>query len=308
MSGDSETAALAELGGSDDTTDDLHWASLEIEKAQRQIARGMGELAEGIVSLSLALLELRRRRLYRFDPECATFEAFVERRHGISPQQALVYVEALTSLGPQQYRALVSDLGLQRTYALAMLKQADPALVAAFQLLPSDERRAITVSQIERVDAAVTGELRARVGQLEQEITRDHGLLQQARRRLQEVEELHQRVTGGLIEERDSARQALDQAQAQADRLRRLLSEAREPPRASPQAPAPGVPAEVVADTVVVVISCDVEALISDVRSVTEKLGRLTQIRREDIPPDHRRGLASALHDLSGCIQTLLKG
>jgi DNA-binding CsgD family transcriptional regulator len=55
-----EEHALAELPGPDDTVDDLHWANLEIQKAQRQITRGMSELAEGIVSLSLILLELRR--------------------------------------------------------------------------------------------------------------------------------------------------------------------------------------------------------------------------------------------------------
>ena len=322
-----ETTALAEVAGQDDTIDDLHWANLEIQKSQRQITRGMSELAEGIVSLSLILLELRRRRLYRFDAEFPTFEAFVEHRHGISSQQANLYVEALANLGQQQYRTLISDLGFQRTYALAMLQKADPALVAAFQLLPSEERRAVTVTQIEAVDASVTSELRARVTQLEQEITREQGFLQQARRRLQEVEELHQRVTGGLIEERDSTRQALDQEQAQTDRLRKLLSEARQqssaplrvassttmsspaetPSRAAAPAFAEAI-AEAVTEAVVVVVACDVGAMISDVRALNEKLGRLAQISREDIPPDQRRSLAVALQELGGTIQALLNG
>ena len=315
-----ELTALAEAGGQDDTIDDLHWANLEIQKSQRQITRGMSELAEGIVSLSLILLEVRRRRLYRFDQEFATFEGFVERRHGISAQQANLYVEALANLGQQQYRALISDLGFQRTYALAMLQKADPALVAAFQLLPLAERHAVTVAQIEAVDAAVADELRSRVAQLEQEIMREHGLLQQARRRLQEVEELHQRVTGGLIEERDSARQALDQEQNQAERLRKLLREAREQPGPArmassapvgdappPALPAPP-PADAVTEAIVVVVACDVGAMISDVRSVNEKLARLTQISREEIPPEQRRALAGALQELGGTIQALLEG
>lgn len=318
-----EETGLAELAGQDDTVDDLHWANLEIQKAQRQIARGMSELAEGIVSLSLILLEVRRRRLYRFDAEFPTFEAFVERRHGISAQQGNLYVEALTSLGQTHYRTLISDLGFQRTYALAMLQKADPALVAAFQLLPPDERRAVTVAQIESVDAAVTSELRARVSQLEQEITREQGMLQQARRRLQEVEELHQRVTGGLIEERDTIRRAFDQEHTQTERLRTLLNEARQqtahttkaaeatPPTGAatpPQLPPPVTTVEDVTEAVVVIVACDIGAMLSDVRALNEKIGRLAQVSREDIPVEQRRGLAVALHELDATIQSLLNG
>lgn len=273
----------------------------------------MSELAEGIVSLSLILLELRRRRLYRFDAEFPTFEVFVERRHGISAQQANLYVEALASLGQTQYRTLISDLGFQRTYALAMLQKADPALVAAFQLLPPSERQAVTVAQIESVDSAVTSELRARVSQLEQEITREQGMLKQARRRLQEVEELHQRVTGGLIEERDTIRRAFDQEHTQTERLRTLLNEAKQQAAhatkaadAPPQLPPPVAVVEGVTEAVVVVVACDVGAMLSDVRALNEKIGRLAQVSREDIPPDQRRGLAVALHELDATIQALL--
>lgn len=315
-----ETTALAELSGADDTVEDLTWASLEIQRSQRQIARGVSELAEGIVSLSLVLLEVRRRRLYRFDPDYPTFEEFVARRHGISADQAGVYVEALANLGEAQYRALVADIGLQRTYALAMLKKADPTLVVAFQMLPAEERRAVTVAQIEAVDAAVTADLRTRVSQLEQEITREHGLLQQTRRRLQEVEELHQRVTGSLIEERDGARQALDQEQSQTERLRKLLVEARrqgtEPRSASktvpaePAAPAPTAVSEPpdVAEAVVVVVACDVPGILTDVRGLVEKLDRLAQLDRDDIPAEHRRTLARALQELNRTLHTLLNG
>jgi cell fate (sporulation/competence/biofilm development) regulator YmcA (YheA/YmcA/DUF963 family) len=315
------TNALAERVDHTDTIDDLHWANLEIEKSQRQISRGMSELAEGIVTLALILLDVRRRRLYRFDPAYPTFERFVEQRHGISAQQANLYVDALTALGPQQYRTLISDLGVQRTFALALLQQADPALVTALQRLPAAERHAVTVAEIEAVDAAVADDLRSRVAQLEQEITREQGLLQQTRRRLQEVEDLHQRVTGGLIEERDSARQALDQEQIQTERLRKLLREARETPAApartagsAPTAPAappppaaPAVPATNVTEAVVVVVTCDVEAIINDARGLTTNLERVRQLRREDIAPDQRQRLSSALQALSGMLQTLLR-
>jgi hypothetical protein len=313
-----ETTALAESTSQSDTLDDLHWANLEIQKSQRQITRGMSELAEGIVSLSLILLELRRRRLYRFDAEFPTFEAFVERRHGISAHQAVLYVDALTSLGQQQYRTLISDVGFQRTYALAMLQKTDPTLVTAFQLLPTHERHAITIAQLEAVDASVANELRTRVSQLEQEITREQGLLHHARRRLQEAEELHQKVTGSLIEERDATRQALDQEQAQTERLRKLLSETKRqpaPPTAHIPAPMPKTPASPVATTeamvaateaIIVVITCDVAALHSDVRALNEKLTRLTQISREDIPANQRHNLTTQLQELDETIQTLL--
>jgi hypothetical protein len=165
-----ERAGTAELAAA--TLEDLGRTSLEIQRAQRQIARGISELAEGIVSLSLGLLEVRRRRLFRFDPEFRTFETYVQHRHGISADQAVTYVEALISLGETNYRTLLGDLGFQRTYALAMLKRTDPALLTAFQSLPVEEQRAVTVAQLETVDTKVTDQVRARVDALEQEITR----------------------------------------------------------------------------------------------------------------------------------------
>lgn len=310
----SEQTQLATSGGTDDTPDDLAWASLEIQRAQRQIVRGVSELAEGIVAMSLALLEVRRRRLYRFDPEHATFERYVERRHGISADQARIYVEALTSLGEAQYRSLVADMGLQRTYALAMLKRADPTLVTAFQMLPPEERRAVTVTQIEAVDAAVTSDLRTHVAELEQAITRDQGLLQQTRRRLQEAEELHQRVASGLIEERDAAQRALDDEQRQADRLRKLLAEARQTAAASVAQGAVGQqptsePADpAVTEAVLVVVTYDVPSLLTDVRALSEKLGRLAEVNRDDIPAEQRRELAGTLQSLLQVIRGLLSG
>lgn len=310
-------ATLAETDDPHATIDDLHRANRVIQQAQRQITRGLNDLAEGMVSLSLILLEVRRRRLYRFDPAAPTFEQFVMHRHGISAQHAKRYVDALTALGPQQYHTLLSDLGFQRTYALAMLQHADPTLVTAFQALPTPERHAVTVAQIEAVDATVTAELRRQVAQLEQAITREQGLLQQTRRRLHDVEDLHQRVTSDLIEERDTARHALDQEQAQTERLRRLLRDASPPatpdaarrPSASGAAPLAALPAPSpappVTEAVVVVVTCDVGALLSDVRAVQEKLARLTQLRRDDLPSAERQALAEALRQLAATLQTL---
>lgn len=295
------------------THDDLQWANIEIQQAQRQITRGISELAEGIVRLSLVLHDVRQRRLYRFDPDCPTFAAFVEQRHGISAHHANRYVEALRALGPQQYHTLLSDVGVQRTYALAMLQQTDPALVAAFQQLPSDERRAITVAQLEAVDSSVTNELRARVQQLEQEITREQGLHSQARRRLQEVEELHQRVTSNLIEERDHARHALDQEQSQLERLRSLVAEARQrtstvatAPSNAPALPPPVSAASPPTETVVVVVAYDLSALVSDLRAINDKLERLAHIRRDDLPIEQWSAVKQTMQTVRTTIQTLL--
>jgi hypothetical protein len=74
-----------------------------------------------------------------------------------------------------------------------------------------------------------------------------------------------------------------------------------------PVLPAPS-PADVVTEAVVVVVAYDVGAMISDVRSVNEKLARLTQISREEIPPEQRRALAGVLQELSETIQSLLTG
>jgi hypothetical protein len=300
-----------------DTTDALRQASLEIARAQRQIERGVAELAEGMVALSLALLDIRRRRLYRHDPEFPTFEAHVAHRHGLRAEQATMYVEALLSLGEAQYRALLSDLGLQRTYALALLKQTDPALFTAFQALPAAERHAVTVGQIEAVDIARSQQLRVRIAQLEQDITREKGLLQQTRRRLQEVDELHQHVTGTLIDERDSARQALEQEQRQVDQLRRLLAEARAPhagagsPNTAPaRTHQPATPAAeaapAIAEAVVIVMGCDVVALTDDIQSLHTKLQRLATEQLAGLPVEETRPLLRALARLEPTIATLL--
>jgi hypothetical protein len=101
--------------GAGDTADDLAWLSLEVQKAQRQINRGAGEMAEGIVGLSVVLLEIRRRRLYRFDQDgaCArSFETFVSRRFNISERLARQYTDAIASLGEAQYHTLLRDIGI----------------------------------------------------------------------------------------------------------------------------------------------------------------------------------------------------
>jgi hypothetical protein len=280
---------------------------------------GVSELAEGIAGLSLVLLDVRRRQLYRFDPEFTTFESFVEQRHGISVGQALAYVEALTSLGEDHYLALLNDLGFQRTYALAMLKQTDPTLMAAFQTLPDEERRTVTVAQIEAIDATVTNQVQ--VEELEQAIVRERGLHQHTRRRLQDLEELHQRVTGSLIEERDTAQRALDQEQHQTERLRRLLDEtrrqtARPEPAAAPE-PAPTVPAQTPpalpppetdgsSEAVVVVVSTDLPALVNDLHGVARKLTRLSDTPPDAIPDGQRTRLVSALEELDEAVARLL--
>lgn len=303
--------------GASDTADDLAWLSLEVQKAQRQINRGASEMAEGIVGLSVALLEIRRRRLYRFDQDgsCArSFETFVSRRFNISERLARQYTDAIASLGEAQYHTLLRDIGIQRTFALALLHQADPALLEAFQMLPADERDAITATQIETLAAQVTAdddaEVAGRLAQLEQELGRNQGLLQQSRQRLRDIEAMHQRMVQSLIDERDEARQDADRQQKEIKRLRDML---RQPPPAAtppPAAPAPRVveqalpPAE--RQSVIVVMPFDVAALVVDVRALSEKLERLTQISAADVPPEQRRDLASSLQILERLVKTLL--
>lgn len=309
--------AAYDAEGGNDTADDLAWLSLEVQKAQRQINRGASEMAEGIVGLSVALLEIRRRRLYRFDQDgaCArSFEMFVSRRFNISERLARQYTDAIASLGEAQYHTLLRDIGIQRTFALALLHQADPALLEAFQMLPADEREAITATQIETLAAQVTAdddaEVAGRLTQLEQELGRNQGLLQQSRQRLRDIEAMHQRMVQSLIDERDEARQDADRQQKEIKRLRDML---RQPPPAAtppPAAPAPRAVEQAVPpaerQSVIVVMPFDVAALVVDVRALSEKLERLTQISAADVPPEQRRDLASSLQILERLVKTLL--
>lgn len=306
--------AAGDAGGGGDTADDLAWLSLEVQKAQRQIHRGASEMAEGIVGLSIALLEIRRRRLYRFDPDSAcarSFETFVTRRFQISERLARQYTDAIASLGEAHYHALLRDAGIQRTFALALLHQADPALLEAFQMLPADERAAISAAQIEALAARATddAEVAQRLAQLEQELGRNQGLLHQSRQRLRDVEAMHRRMVQSLIDERDAARQDADRQQHEIQRLRDMLRQTREQPvtPAAPPSPATEPAAQQVErQSVVVVLPVDVAALVVDVRALSEKLERLTRINAADVPPDQRRDLASSLQTLNRLIQTLL--
>ena len=309
--------AAYDAAGTSDTADDLAWLSLEVQKAQRQINRGASEMAEGIVGLSVALLEIRRRRLYRFDPESAcarSFETFVSRRFTISERLARQYTDAIASLGEAQYHALLRDIGIQRTFALALLHQADPALLEAFQMLPADEREAITATQIEALAQQVApeedGDVAERLAHLEQELRRNQGLLQQSRQRLRDIEAMHQRMVQSLIDERDDARQDADRQQKEIKRLRDLLRQTpapSTPPPAAPPPPAAEPPAQrAEQQSVVVVMPVDVAALVIDVRALGEKLERLTQINAADVPPEQRRDLASGLQTLERLVTTLL--
>ncbi len=303
---DAELAADA----APETAEELVWLSLDVQKAQRQIQRGMSELAEGIVSLAVALLEIRTRRLYRFDPdaECArSFAVFVTRRFQISERLARQYTDALATLGEAQYHALLRDYGAQRTFALALLHQADPALLAAFQQLPADERAAVPTPDIvalaERVTPADETALAQRVAQLEQELGRHQGWLQQSRQRVRDIEAMHQRMVQALLEERDGAQQDAERQQHEVQRLRNLLRQA-QASRAAPPPPGALLPARG-QEHVVVVLPVDVAALIEEVRAVRTKLAQFTQIPATEVPPEQRRALASSLQELVRVIATL---
>jgi hypothetical protein len=168
-----------------------------------------------------------------------------------------------------------------------------------------------------------TEEVRSQLAQLEQAITREQGLHQQTRRRLQEVEEIHQRVSSSLIEERDNAQRALDQEQSQTERLRGLLAEAKKAPATQPSSsqaspsraaggattaaalpPYPARPAS--GEGVVVLVTCDIPALVTDIEGLVEKLRRLAHLQRDDLPADQRTHLARGLATLDETVAELL--
>jgi len=304
------------------SVDDWHWANMEIARAKRQIERGIDELAEGIVALSLILDDVRRRRLYRFDPQYPTFEAFVEHRHGIAPSTARMYVDALTSLGEANYRRLLVDLGFQRTHALALLHRTDPSLVTGFLALPDAERKAITTNDIVAIDRMAQQTLQQRVRQLEQEILRERGLVKAAQDRLRDVERLHQRVEDELINERDEYKYALEKEQRETERLRELLRQARASgtgaaslPSIAPTVvmPTPTVPpvsngrqpSASGVESVVVTITIDIEGIIADLYALEAKARQLQHLEPEEVPAARLRALASAVQNAVETLQTV---
>ena len=310
----------------------LSWLSLEVQKAQRLIYRGASEMAEGIVGLSVALLEIRQRRLYRLDPDpaCAcSFGVFVQQRFQISERLARQYTDALASLGEAHYHALLRDVGAQRTFALALLHKADPALLEAFQMLSASERRDVTATQITTVAKQVVAErgTTQRLEQLERELGRQQGLLQQSRQRLQDVESVHQQTVQTLIEERDTARRSSDQQQQEIQRLRERLRTAPPaspapvsipvsiPPSVSPSvSPVPPAAArtrgEAAAErpVVTVITTFDVGTLVIDVQALMAKLEQFSHAHAEltDVPIEQRRELARNLQRLGQVISDLV--
>lgn len=308
------------------TPDDLAWANLEIQRAQRQIERGVEELTEGIVALALILLDVRRRQLYQFDPEYPTFDTFLEHRHGIHPMHAKMYVESIEQLGEAEFRTLLSDLGKQRTYALAMLRKTDPQQFLVVRQLPPAELRSLTEQEIRAIEAHAVAELRARVADLELEVTRRQGMLHQTRERLQNVDALHRRVVTELVNERDRVQQALEQEQRETERLRDLIRQIRaqqyENQRGTGPSPAtrnghgnttdtkpalaPGQGAtksaapngnDSITEATVVMVTCDIDGIIADMHALARKAERIQQLSATDVAPYLSR-LRAAWHTL----------
>jgi hypothetical protein len=121
-------------------------------------------------------------------------------------------------------------------------------------------------------------------------------------------------VTSSLIDERDSARQALEQEQNQTERLRKLLAEAQQqganPQKHSntPSRAALPAPAETAAtsEAVVVVLTYDLPSLAIDMRALTEKLARLRQAAPDAFSGSERTQLAEALDELSEAVEAIL--
>jgi len=294
----------------DDAADALAWLSLEVQKAQRQIVRGASEMAEGIVGPSVALLEIRQRRLYRLDPEpeCAqSFAVFVQRRFQISERLARKYTDALASLGETRYQALLRDVGVQRTFALALLHQADAGLFEAFSDLAAHERAAVSTTQITAVAKQVVAEQGGgaeQIARLVQELGRQQGLLQQSRQRLHDVESVHQQTVQALIEERDTVRRSSEQ---QEQEIRQLRERLRTRPVAvggsvggsvSPPGRTRVDAAAVERPAVLVVNAFDVGTLVVEVRALQGKLEEFSRAEVGEIPVGQRRDLVQSLHAL----------
>jgi hypothetical protein len=122
-----ETTALAEYS----------FAALdqEVRAARLQIIRGTQEFVEGHLRLAIALSIIRANRLY-LDGGYNSYEEYLDRCQGISLDTAQRCVETFAAFGPDGFRDLVANLGLTRSYFLALINNIAPQVIEDLLELP----------------------------------------------------------------------------------------------------------------------------------------------------------------------------
>jgi hypothetical protein len=215
------TLDLAASGGlAQVLNDEFTILDLEIEAAQRQIARATQATVEGWVRLAIALIKMRESRAY-LRAGYASYGEYLQQRHNISENTALRCTRSLEAFGQENFRALLSDVGMTRTYYLALIQEIDPAVFDDLMGRPPQNGRpavsAMDVSDLEQIVADLKAQLaesythyEALADQLRaaKQITRTTG------DRMAHIEKINM----GLVVERDDAVRERDDLKKQLTR------------------------------------------------------------------------------------------
>jgi hypothetical protein len=161
MSGTALALPASTIALADDIWDQARYDA-EIRAACRQMNRGMSELADAKVRLAMILLRLRQRQDYR-NWGYAKLEEYLHQVHKIGKDAAHDYMRSLESLGPDMMRRLLMDVGAQRTYALAQIREIAPDTFDAMLALPEvDGGPAVAAMEVQELQE-VNAELQRRL-------------------------------------------------------------------------------------------------------------------------------------------------
>lgn len=201
----------------------------EISAARRQMARGAAELAEGKVRLATLLLRLRSTQDYtRWG--YAELEDYLQQVHRIGKRAAYEYMRSLEALGPALMQQLLLDVGMQRTYCLAQIRDHDPEVFAELLELPvvngSPAVASMELHELQRINAELTAALEEayeRYRDKDDEMAAAVQISRSTRSRIEEVD----RHNRDLVMERDRVRRDLEkiEREKQQERNQRLLAE-----------------------------------------------------------------------------------
>jgi hypothetical protein len=199
----------------------------EIRAARLQIARGAHEFAEGMTRLALALIKMRTRQRYR-DAGYSTFAEYLEQCHALSEDAALDCIQALQTLGADDYRTLLANAGAMRTHAMTIIKQMAPHRYMELMALGADGERplvaAMPVSELEENIATLKAALEESYTHYDQvlgQLTSAKHIVANSGERMQQIKEINQ----SLVIERDQALKERDE----------LKKNSKTPPKADPK-------------------------------------------------------------------------
>lgn len=274
--------------------DEFLMLDADIDAARRQIDRATQDLAEGIVKLAFALLQMQQSKAYE-RAEYPSFAAYVQQRHRLQPETAQKYITALAQLGQAGCRKLFLDAGAQRMFLVAQIRQLAPTLGDDL-LQPLESGRPIVtripLGELETALGRVKDELaqaqqrtqvvESQLAAQDQNMARLRTVVDQVEAVNREVGEAHDRLEYQLKKEQDQHTRTRQEASKQRQSLEQTLAELRAqltrrdtaPEAARPSLPAP--PATTVEVIEVKQLVPTDPTLVADLlQTCAEALGRL---------------------------------